>query len=251
MSADREYHAIVRGQQQGPLTKAQMVELAVQGQIGPETMAWTDGMTIWRPLPEVPGLDNLLADLPDPSPLGPEESLLPASVDSALDSTSRSQAFIIGAGIFFGLIAILGIGNIFSFRRLALLGFWGSGVLAYFAYQAWRQEEDGAFAESAQTTYRGAIGAWILAVISLAFGNWFFGILQAGAGLLFWLARTELLKHRPEPTADDAPELADGIRPTADGPAEQAADTTTGSEPLEAPGTEPVEEPPQDPLSDV
>lgn len=240
MTADRQYHAIVRGQQQGPFSHAEMVQLAGRGEIGPDTMAWTDGMTIWRPLPEVPGLGSLLADLPEAPVAGPGEPLLPKAVDSALDKTTRSQAFVIGAGLFFALIAVLGISNIFTFRQLALLGFWGSAALAYFAYQAWRQEEDGRFDTSAETSFRAAIGAWILATVSLAFGNIFFGILQAGAGALFWLARIELLKQAPE-SADDGPQTAeqqtasttnaevavDDGSPSPD--AEAAAEVATGS----------------------
>ncbi len=211
MSTDRQYHALVRGKQQGPLTREQMIDLASRGEIGPDTMAWTDGMTIWRPLPEVPGLDSLLADLPEQPTRAAPESLLPDSVDAALDKVSRSQAFIIGAGIFFGLIGILGIGNIVRFRELAFLGFWGSAALAYFAYQAYQQEEAGQYADAATTTYRGAIGAWILAVVSFAFGNFFFGALQAGAGVLFWMARADLQKQEPEQLADASlPLAADG-----------------------------------------
>ncbi len=245
---DREYHAIVLGKQQGPFSYQEMVELVAQGKIMADTMGWTDGMSIWRPLGEVPGLRNLYSDaaaLPPPAAAPPPESLLPESVDAALDRTSRSQAFIIGAGIFFGLIAILGISNIFSFRELALLGFWGSAALAFVAYQAWRAEEGGDFAGGVVWSMRGAFGAWGLAFVSLVFGNFFFAVLQAGAGVLFWLARIELLKQTTDNghrTADGAPEPADGIRPTADGSADLAA--TDPGEDASGPQTEPPTEDP-------
>lgn len=219
---DREYHAIVLGKQQGPFTYEEMVELAAQGKIMADTMGWTDGMSIWRPLGEVPGLRNLYADaaaLPAPAAPPPLESLLPDSVDAALDRTSRSQAFIIGAGIFFALIAVLGIGNIFSFRRLALLSFWGSAALAYFAYQAWRQEEAEDFTVAAVTSLRGALGAWGLAFLSLVFGNWLFAVLQGGAGGLFWLARSELQKQASDIgqwKSDQKLEAPDDRPPTTD-----------------------------------
>lgn len=210
MTTDRQYHAIVRGSQQGPFTREELARLVSRGEVEITTLAWTEGMSVWRPLPEVPGLHNLLADGPPPDP-EPQpkaiEAMLPEAVDTALDRVSRSQAFIIGAGLFFGLIALLGIGSIFRFERLALLGFWGSAALAFFAFQAWRQEENQEFDSAAKTALRGAIGAWILTVVSLIFGNIFFGVLQAGAGVLFWLARTELLKQTTDNghrTSDDA-----------------------------------------------
>lgn len=242
MPSERQYHAIVRGEQQGPFTREEMVDLARRGEITPETMAWTEGMTVWRALPEVPGMHNLLAGVPEseaPATQPPTpEPMLPASVESALDNISRPQAYVIGAGIFYALIAILGIGSIFTFRRLALLGFWGSAALAFFAYRAWQQERDGQEEGAAGTAFIGAIGSWVLAVVSLVFGNFFFGILQAGAGLLFWLARTELLKQQRASVAD-ATEAADGLRPTADG---SVADEASASE---------SDPPVQDPTADV
>lgn len=219
MTTDRQYHAIVRGQQQGPFDREEMVQLAARGEIGPDTMAWTDGMTIWRPLPQVPGLQSLLSEVPAVPVAATPDSLLPDAVDEALDRVSRSQAFIIGAGLFFALIAILGIGNIFAFRNLAFLSFWGSAALAYFAYQAWRQEENEDFTPAAGTSFRAAIGSWVLAAVSLAFGNFFFGALQAGAGLLFWLARVELVKQEPTTDVTEAADgrlMADDPRPTID-----------------------------------
>jgi hypothetical protein len=45
-----------QGQQQGPLSEAQLRELIATGKVTPETLVWTEGMANWQKAGDIPGL---------------------------------------------------------------------------------------------------------------------------------------------------------------------------------------------------
>src|ERR1051325_315745 len=44
------------GQQQGPLSEAQLRDFIASGTVRPDTLVWTEGMAGWQKAAEVPGL---------------------------------------------------------------------------------------------------------------------------------------------------------------------------------------------------
>lgn len=54
--ADQSWYFASQGQQQGPLSEAQLRELIATGKITPETLVWTEGMANWQKAGDIPGL---------------------------------------------------------------------------------------------------------------------------------------------------------------------------------------------------
>jgi hypothetical protein len=61
------YHVEIGGQPAGPFTVAQLQTSVAQGQVGPATLAWTQGMGAWAPASSIPALQPLFA-APPPLP---------------------------------------------------------------------------------------------------------------------------------------------------------------------------------------
>jgi hypothetical protein len=54
--ADQSWYFASQGQQQGPLSEAQLRELIGTGKVTPETLVWTEGMANWQKAGDIPGL---------------------------------------------------------------------------------------------------------------------------------------------------------------------------------------------------
>ena len=54
--ADQSWYFASQGQQQGPLSEAQLRELIATGKLTPETLVWTEGMASWQKAGDIPGL---------------------------------------------------------------------------------------------------------------------------------------------------------------------------------------------------
>jgi hypothetical protein len=54
--ADQSWYFASQGQQQGPLSEAQLRELIATGKVTPETLVWTEGMANWQKAGDIPGL---------------------------------------------------------------------------------------------------------------------------------------------------------------------------------------------------
>jgi hypothetical protein len=52
----RNWHYIRGNQQAGPLSAAELRQLATSGQLSPTDMVWTEGMSAWVPAEKVKGL---------------------------------------------------------------------------------------------------------------------------------------------------------------------------------------------------
>ena len=56
------------GQQQGPVTREAIGQLAAAGQLRPEELVWTPGMAAWQPAGQIGGLFPGFAAVPPPIP---------------------------------------------------------------------------------------------------------------------------------------------------------------------------------------
>ena len=65
------FHVSTNGQTQGPFNMQQMASGVSQGQITPETMVWSQGMSGWLPASQVPQLANCFGATPPPPPPPP------------------------------------------------------------------------------------------------------------------------------------------------------------------------------------
>jgi hypothetical protein len=54
--SNRSWFFAAGGQQQGPYPEAQFRDLIARGQVGPQTLVWSEGMASWQKAGEVPGL---------------------------------------------------------------------------------------------------------------------------------------------------------------------------------------------------
>lgn len=62
------YYVAHNGQQQGPFGVAQLQQMAMQGQLKPETLVWTQGMAGWAAASTVQELATIFAQTPPPLP---------------------------------------------------------------------------------------------------------------------------------------------------------------------------------------
>ncbi len=72
--ADRSWFFASQGQQQGPVSEAQLRDLIATGKVTPETLVWTEGMANWQKAGDVPGLLVAGGPLAMPQPGGPPVS---------------------------------------------------------------------------------------------------------------------------------------------------------------------------------
>ena len=61
-----QWHAGIGGKVVGPLGERELIEKIQSTQITEETFVWKDGMSDWKPIPEIPELAPLLVHLPAP-----------------------------------------------------------------------------------------------------------------------------------------------------------------------------------------
>ncbi|MDD3892586.1 MAG: DUF4339 domain-containing protein [Bacteroidales bacterium] len=60
------YHVAVSGVQKGPLSIAQLQQMAQEGQFTPDTLVWRAGMASWVVAKLVPSLSQLFGEFPPP-----------------------------------------------------------------------------------------------------------------------------------------------------------------------------------------
>jgi membrane protease subunit (stomatin/prohibitin family) len=60
------YHVAVDGVQQGPFAQSHLQQMAQQGQITPDTLVWTQGMSGWEAAKSVPSISQLFGAVPPP-----------------------------------------------------------------------------------------------------------------------------------------------------------------------------------------
>jgi membrane protease subunit (stomatin/prohibitin family) len=60
------FHVVVNGAQQGPFPVAQLQQMVQQGQLTPDTLVWTAGMSAWATANTVPSLASLFGAVPPP-----------------------------------------------------------------------------------------------------------------------------------------------------------------------------------------
>lgn len=58
------YYLAIDGQPKGPFLLEQVAELAIEGQINRNTLAWTKGMENWQPMETVAGLRSVTENMP-------------------------------------------------------------------------------------------------------------------------------------------------------------------------------------------
>jgi hypothetical protein len=100
--ADRSWFFASQGQQQGPVSEAQLRDLIAAGKVTPETLVWTEGMANWLKAGDIPGL---LAGGGPPSM--PQPGGLPVS--GGYDGGSLSVDFGIWDFIWRGLVLFVSI----------------------------------------------------------------------------------------------------------------------------------------------
>jgi membrane protease subunit (stomatin/prohibitin family) len=60
------YHVAVDGVQQGPFPQSQLQQMVQQGQLTPDTLVWTQGMTGWETAKSISSLSQLFGAVPPP-----------------------------------------------------------------------------------------------------------------------------------------------------------------------------------------
>jgi len=63
---DVEWFAMIRGKQAGPLTRDELIARANEGDVGPRTYLWREGMDAWQRAVDVPDLFEMFPQLPPP-----------------------------------------------------------------------------------------------------------------------------------------------------------------------------------------
>ncbi len=61
-----QWHYVAAGEAIGPVDLATLSRLAREGELGPDTLVWTQGFAEWRPVRRVRALDDLLGPPPVP-----------------------------------------------------------------------------------------------------------------------------------------------------------------------------------------
>ena len=65
---ETQYFMAVNGNQAGPFTHSQLKEFVSSGELKPETLVWSAGMSEWQPASQVQALDALFGQTPPPIP---------------------------------------------------------------------------------------------------------------------------------------------------------------------------------------
>jgi hypothetical protein len=86
------WFAMLRGKQTGPLTRAELMARANDGEIGPRTYLWREGMNAWQRALEVADLSEMFPQLPPPA------RPLPAPLPSAAPVQAGQATVAAAAG---------------------------------------------------------------------------------------------------------------------------------------------------------
>ena len=72
-----EFHVAINGQQSGPFTVAQLIQMATQNNITQDSLVWKAGMSNWLAITSVPELVSVFQQTPPPVPPVPPVPLVP------------------------------------------------------------------------------------------------------------------------------------------------------------------------------
>lgn|GEM_PF-1154024 len=182
-----QWHYTKAGEQHGPVTAAELKELAKSGELSPEDLVWKEGMSEWKPARSVNGLlSTRTVPLPPPKPSSPQA---PASANVILEAQRWFRdpiliavlgfllpplgQFIIGQrikaiGIFLISPIIYGV---FSFIDLNLLGGSGGYFLLFLlpAYSAFLAGDAYLLAKRIQAG--DTVGEWEFALMPSSHGT--------------------------------------------------------------------------------
>lgn len=60
------YYVAIDGQQVGPLNDSELSQMISQKRINKDTLAWVPGMSVWKPIKQVPAILKVVALTPPP-----------------------------------------------------------------------------------------------------------------------------------------------------------------------------------------
>lgn len=60
------YYVAIDGQQAGPFSESELMELIRDKKVSKDTLAWMSGMPTWQPIEQVPAILKLIALTPPP-----------------------------------------------------------------------------------------------------------------------------------------------------------------------------------------
>ena len=110
------------GQRFGPYSVEQINSHLADGTILPTDLGWTDGMTDWVPVTDVPGV--AAATPPPPPPPAVEEAIagLPSAGVAAVPTVAKSagnKKLLIGIGAGVGVLALAAVGILVVYPKLS------------------------------------------------------------------------------------------------------------------------------------
>lgn len=98
---ERPWYFLVNNAQQGPVSESELRHLLATGQLGPDTLVWSDLLTAWTAAMEVQALAVQTAPAPAPAPgpaPAPAASLTPSELTVLFGDQFAQKAGIIGWG---------------------------------------------------------------------------------------------------------------------------------------------------------
>src|SRR5271170_4221151 len=102
------YYLFINGSQQGPYPVEKVQAMLASGEIGPDTLGWTEGQADWQPVSHL-----LVAHLP-PAPVGSRPSRMGSFLGGIGVTLAVIGAILLGlivvAGAFIGYMAYVGSG---------------------------------------------------------------------------------------------------------------------------------------------
>ena len=85
------WYAMLRGKQTGPVTREDLGERANDGELGPRTYLWRDGMDAWQHAKDIPELWDLFPQLPEATRPGVAPVLRPVPAPASAPQPTPAQ----------------------------------------------------------------------------------------------------------------------------------------------------------------
>jgi predicted Zn finger-like uncharacterized protein len=86
------WYAMIRGKQAGPVTRDELEAHANEGEVGPRTYLWREGMDAWQHAKDIPDMSALFPQLP--APAAPPPAAGPAQAAQPVSAQARPPAAI-------------------------------------------------------------------------------------------------------------------------------------------------------------
>lgn len=111
---DRQWFYVAAGQRVGPIVQEVFLQIVKVGQIGPETMVWSPGLTDWVRAATMPDLSGALSEGAGPraASMGMPRADFSTEKPSMIVPSNRS-GWAIAAG-YLGLFSVLGVAGPFA-----------------------------------------------------------------------------------------------------------------------------------------